>query len=249
MQPTSSPSVPTGQPSMQPSMEPSCQPTSNPTCPSGQPSSAPTNPTGQPSNQPTGEPTFQPTMQPTTAPTAYVPKPPRLSTYISVGASAGDTILYVRSSLGAAVGMTVVIGPAGDTNAESRTITGFGSIYLDRALTRSWPASTLIRVFAIQEDDSKAPRLTIYQLYNFTYYCHPKHVHGVPSRKFLRFVLWCCGAVVLWCCGAVVLWCCGAVVLWCCGAVVLWCCGAGLAQSRKSFKRVSKGGFFLPTIS
>jgi hypothetical protein len=164
-------------------MQPTIQPTSNPTMPSGQPSSAPTNPTGQPSNQPSGEPTFQPTTQPTTGPTAYVPKPPVLSTYLTVAANEGDTILYVHTMLGAAIGMTVVIGALGDVNAESRTITGFGSIYMNRALTRSWPLNTPIRVYGISEDNSKAPRLTIYQLYNFTYYCHPPHVHSVPSRK------------------------------------------------------------------
>ena len=75
----------------------------------------------------------------------------------------------------------MVLGDPGITYADERTITGFGSVLINQPLSRTWPVGTTVRVFATEIDFSKAPRITIYQLYNFTYYCRPPHVHSVAN--------------------------------------------------------------------
>ena len=103
-------------------------------------------------------------------------------TYLTTAAQAGDTVLYVMASSGASIGDTVVVGDRSLVNAETRTITGFGSIFIDSPLLYDWPLDTPVNVYSNPLDESKLPRLTIYQLYNYTYYCHPPHVHSTPNE-------------------------------------------------------------------
>lgn len=66
----------------------------------------------------------------------------QLSTTITKAVAAGDTRLPVASQEGFKKGMRVVIGAG--TTMEMRTVTGFGSLIIDKALTFDHPANTVV---------------------------------------------------------------------------------------------------------
>eukprot|EP00929_Paragymnodinium_shiwhaense_P013743 TRINITY_DN121596_c0_g1_i1.p1 TRINITY_DN121596_c0_g1~~TRINITY_DN121596_c0_g1_i1.p1 ORF type:complete len:385 (-),score=101.91 TRINITY_DN121596_c0_g1_i1:189-1343(-) len=94
---------------------------------------------------------MEPAPAPVPAPVpAAAPGPAQqvVFTTLSSAAFAGATVLNVESSEGFKVGDHVMIGEPDvlrDIPAETRTIIGFGSLILDAALQKTYPASTLVR--------------------------------------------------------------------------------------------------------
>eukprot|EP00929_Paragymnodinium_shiwhaense_P007664 TRINITY_DN111572_c0_g1_i1.p1 TRINITY_DN111572_c0_g1~~TRINITY_DN111572_c0_g1_i1.p1 ORF type:complete len:329 (+),score=112.87 TRINITY_DN111572_c0_g1_i1:116-1102(+) len=90
-----------------------------------------------------GEPAPAPAGAPGPAPQAAV------TTKLSAEAPAGATTLEVESSEGFGVGDTVIVG--NETDGEQKAIIGFGSIILDSALEKAYPAGTVVTLAGVMQ--------------------------------------------------------------------------------------------------